>query len=418
MKKRETGIDRFMAARLIVILFVFIIAAGCGKSESVGTSVDSATAAKLQQLLNDRTSNANYYNIPGIVLAVNKRGSAQWIGASGVSNLTTKTALTGNESFRVGSISKTFTAIVVLQLAQEGKIGLDDSVSKWLPDLVSSLSKYDLNKITLRMLLNHTSGIHPYTDVTDAIFLGTYENPLTVWSRSDVLSVVNSHSPDFTPGTSWHYSNTNYYILGILIEKITGDTYENQVKTRIIDALGLKDTYVPAPGNPYLTGSFARGYFGIDSLVDYTYTDPSYPWSAGSVVSTPADLATWVMAIYDGTLLNSTYKQQQTTYTTTTYTGMLYGLGIVQDNNYNLFGHRGQTFGYDCTMYYVEGKDTSVAACVNRSLFEVNSDSDLVVLYDALAILYPDLYQPYNTTSAYAGAAKKQAGHGSPLNEY
>ncbi len=392
MRKRDTGINLYVSAKLIFVLFILIIVSGCGNSQ-INNSVDAATAAKLQQLLNDRTSNPNFYNIPGVVLVVNKRGSKPWVGASGVSDLTTNAALTGNDAFRVGSISKTFTSIVVLQLAQEGKIGLDDAVSKWLPDVAAALTNYDLNKITLRMLLNHTSGVHPYTDVTDPIFLGTYENPMTVWTRSQVLGVVNTHVPDFPPGTSWHYSNTNYYILGILIERVTGDTYEHQVQTRIIDALGLQNTYVPAPGNPYLTGNYAHGYFGVDSLTDYTDTDPSYPWSAGSVVSTPTDLAIWVMAIYDGTLLNSYYQQQQRTYVTTTYPGMLYGLGIVQDNNYNLFGHRGQTFGYDCTMYYVEAKDTSLAACVNRSLFEVGtsgSDSDLVVLYDALAVLYPD----------------------------
>jgi len=385
--------------------------------------VDETTAAKLGQLLNDRTSNPDFYNIPGIVLAVKKRGAETWVGASGVSDLSSNAAMTANDKFRVGSISKTFTSTVVLQLAQEGKIGLDDAVSEWLPDVAAVLTKYDLDQITIRMLLNHTSGIHSYTDVADPVFQGTYQNPMTVWSRSDILSVVNTHEPDFAPGAGWRYSNANYYILGILIEKVTGDSYENQVKTRVIDALRLRDTYVPAPGDPYVTANYARGYFGPSSLTDYTNTDPSYPWSAGSVISTPAALAEWVMAIYDGTLLDSYYRQQQKTYVATGHGGMLYGLGIVQDNDYNLFGHRGQTFGYDCTMYYVEARDTSVAACLNRSLFEVGesgSDSDLVVLYDALAILYPDLYQPGNISAMRAATARhiQKKRHGGPLNEY
>lgn len=166
MRKRDTGINLYVSAKLIFVLFILIIVSGCGNSQ-INNSVDAATAAKLQQLLNDRTSNPNFYNIPGVVLVVNKRGSKPWVGASGVSDLTTNAALTGNDAFRVGSISKTFTSIVVLQLAQEGKIGLDDAVSKWLPDVAAALTNYDLNKITLRMLLNHTSGVHPYTDVTD-----------------------------------------------------------------------------------------------------------------------------------------------------------------------------------------------------------------------------------------------------------
>ena len=186
--------------------------------------------------------------VPGVAgQAKDKYGT--WKGTSGVGNLRTNKPRSAHDRYRVGSITKTFVSTVLLQLEAEGRLSLDDKVEKWLPGVVRG-NGHDGSRITLRQLLNHTSGIFNYTDDEDfgrTYFLkdGFFEHRFDRLSPAQLVKVATAHKPDFEPGTSWNYSNTNYVLAGMVIEKATGHTYGDEVGQRIIEPLGLRATHGP-----------------------------------------------------------------------------------------------------------------------------------------------------------------------------
>ncbi|MBF0318974.1 MAG: serine hydrolase [Nitrospirae bacterium] len=377
----------------------------CPAPSAVADTLTSSQAAQIQAMITGRTDNASYDNVPGMVMGIKRGNNTAWYGKAGYSDLTNKTPIQYTDKFRVGSVSKTFTATVVLQLAQEGKLLLSDTLAKWLPNLATVLTNYDLNAITITNLLTHTTGIHTYTDFSDPIFQGTVANPYRVWQSSEVMSVINSHSPDFTPGTNWVYSNSNYYLLGLIIQAVTGNPYEQEVKTRILDVLGMTSSEVVSPGNPYISGSYAHGYstynnISSSKLEDVSIGDPSYPFSAGSVISTIPDLLKWINALYYGTLLNSTYHQLQMTFINLDDFGQgsyKYGMGFMVEEDYFIGGHRGQIFGYDCSIQHYIPYDYDMAVCVNRSLFDDGvqyNSTNALILFDTLSVLTPSTAKP------------------------
>ena len=157
-------------------------------------------------------------------------------GAAGYANLRTKERMRVDHAFRVGSITKTFVATVVLQLAAEGTLGLDDALERWLPGLVANGQA-----ITLRQLLNHTSGIYNYTD-DQALNRTLIRNPRRVLTPVELVAVATKHGPNFDPGKRWSYSNTGYILLGLVIEKATATSLEQELRERIFEPLALTRT--------------------------------------------------------------------------------------------------------------------------------------------------------------------------------
>ncbi|MBF0466513.1 MAG: beta-lactamase family protein [Nitrospirae bacterium] len=428
----SSRISEALALSLALVLMLSLLSCGSGSSgnnsssnttTTAGSSLTSSQASRIQAMVTNRTNNPNYENVPGMVMGIKKDNNTAWYGTAGYSDNSTLTPIRYTDKFRIGSISKTFTATVVLQLAQEGKLSLSDNVTKWLPTVASALTNYNLGSITIKNLLNHTSGIHTYTDFTDSIFIAAYSDPYRIFTSSEVMSVINSHSPDFTVGTNWEYSNSNYYLLGLIIEAASGDTYENQVQKRILTPLGMTSTEVPFAGNPYISGSYAHGYMYnslTGKMIERTVSDPSYPFASGSIVSNIPDLLTWMQALYSGTLLNSTYHALETTYVNLNDYGMgnyYYGLGIMVEGDYSIIGHRGQIFAYDCSIQHYITRDYDLAVCVNRSLFDedvVNySNTNALILYDTLTVLASD-----NTTKPETKTPVKRSNVRTPLTEY
>jgi D-alanyl-D-alanine carboxypeptidase len=217
------------------------------------------------------------------VLAEVRSAGRVWRGASGVAELGTSGPPPVAARFRAGSITKSFVATVVLQFAGEGRIALDDPVGKWLPGIVP-----DGDRITLRHLLQHTSGIPDYGE-SDR-FRGLYGNAEAVadmrhrsWSVPELLAFVAGQPSLFEPGSSWAYASTNYLLLGLVVERVTGNPYATEVERRILRPLGLRDTGLPGT-DPRIAGPHLHGYLreGNREPVDVTEFDHSFAGPRGS----------------------------------------------------------------------------------------------------------------------------------------
>ncbi|MGK8608124.1 serine hydrolase domain-containing protein [Bacillus thuringiensis] len=284
---------------------------------------------------------------PGI-LAKTSEGGKTWSYAAGVANLSTKKAMKTDFRFRIGSVTKTFTATVVLQLAGENRLNLDDSIEKWLPGVIQG-NGYDDKQITIRQLLNHTSGIANYTRSKDFNMMDTKKS----YTAEGLVKMGISMPPDFAPGKSWSYSNTGYVLLGILIEKVTGNNYAEEIENRIIEPLELANTFLPGNSSVIPGTKHARGYIQLDGASepkDVTYYNPSMGSSAGDMISTADDLNKFFSYLLGGKLLK---EQQLKQMLTTVPTGVDElgdsGLGIFKmklSNGESIWGHGGTIPGF------------------------------------------------------------------------
>ncbi|PEK01351.1 serine hydrolase domain-containing protein [Bacillus wiedmannii] len=262
---------------------------------------------------------ANAKNIPGVIVTV-KNGEASWAYASGEGNIERNHKVDADSAFRIGSTTKTFVATVVLQLAGEKKLSLDDTVEKWLPGLIKGKG-YDGSKITIRQLLNHTSGIADY--LTPDLKEKLIENPSENYTAEQLIS----RALQLEPVKGWSYSNTNMVIIGLLIQKVTGESYAEQIQKRIIDPLSLKETVLPESSMD-IPKKNARGYLNTgDKLVDITLFNPSFANASGEMISTGEDMTTFFRALLGGKLLTPEMQKEMVTHTVDTPLGK-YGLGI------------------------------------------------------------------------------------------
>jgi D-alanyl-D-alanine carboxypeptidase len=345
--------------RVVAIVLVSLLAV------AAPASADVAASPSLRQL----AKGLNTAGSPGAIVLVRDANGTK-TGVAGYANLRTKERLRADHAFRVGSITKTFVATVALQLAAEGALGLDDTVEKWLPGLVPNGQA-----ITLRHLLNHTSGIYNYTE-DEGLFRSLVRNPLRVLAPADLIAVATRHAPLFDPGTSWSYSNTGYIVLGLVIEKATAVPLERQLRQRIFEPLGLTHTSFPAVAS--LPRPFARGYLppgnGVLSTpggkpVDVTAWSPSWAWAAGALVSTAGDLARFYQALLGGELLQPEQLREMRAAVQTPGGSSRYGLGLAEDRLQcgPALGHTGGVPGYTSFAYSSEDGSRQAVVLINTS---------------------------------------------------
>ncbi|KAA0774949.1 MULTISPECIES: serine hydrolase domain-containing protein [Bacillus] len=285
---------------------------------------------------------------PGILAKAFNNGKTSSYTA-GVADLSTKKSMKSDYRFRIGSVTKTFTATTVLQLVGENRVQLDDPIEKWLPGLIQG-NGYDGNQITIRQLLNHTSGIAEYLKSKDADIM----NSKKTYAAEEIVKIGLALPPDFSPGKGWSYSNTGYVILGMIIEKITGNSYAEEIEKRIIEPLELSNTFLPG-NSPVIPGkNHARGYMKIDEtseLKDMTYYNPSLANSAGDMISDADDLNKFFSSLLGGKLLKETQLKEMLTTVPTEREdiGHGYGLGIYETklpNGVSVWGHTGGIPGF------------------------------------------------------------------------
>ncbi|GLY53506.1 serine hydrolase domain-containing protein [Lentzea sp. NBRC 102530] len=249
-----------------------------------------------------------------------------------------------NGRFRAGSITKTFTSTVVLQLAGEGEVELDAPVDRYLPGLVD-------RRITVRQLLQMTAGLFNYTNALKFDPQGFEAIRYRSWTPEELVAISTARPLDFEPGTRWNYSNTNYVVLSMLIEKVTGRSYERAVEQRVLKPLRLTETRFPGD-DVEIRGPHARSYGVVDGrTVDTTRWNPSVFKGAGDVITTTRDLDTFYGALLTGELLE---PAEQTELTRTTAVSTDYGLGIFVDKapcGTTIIGHTGGVPGFASYAY-------------------------------------------------------------------
>ena len=275
----------------------------------------------------------------GITFAVVRDGELVWTGSSG-RDRSGRTELAPESSLVIGSVTKTFVASVVLELAGEGRIDLSDRVATLLPEF-EELS----GEVTVAQLLDHTSGL---ADVfNDTTRIGLEEDPARAWTAAEVLGTI--HTPWYAPGKGWAYANTNYYLLGLIVERVTGNTLEVELERRILGPLDLGATVMLEPSDA--AGPLAPAWSSIF-------------WASGAMVSSAADLARWGDALYGGGVLPDAARDAMLD-----FNGHDYGFGVqrLALGSAKGYGHTGLLNTYTSLLFHVPQRDVTIALLVNRS---------------------------------------------------
>jgi D-alanyl-D-alanine carboxypeptidase len=337
----------------------------------IGPSATTKTRAALDaRLLRLREK----YAIPGISVTILFPDGTRWVGLSGYADVAEQRPVTLDTSFAIASISKTFTAALVLALVDEERLGLDDQVGEYLPGL-------DIDpKITVRQLLDHTSGLHDYF-FDRTIDKALLDEPDRRWTAIDALEYVGK--PYFEPGRGWHYSNTNYLVLGLLTERVTGRTIDEQLRDRFFEPLGLDGTFYQPTEDA--RGPLAHGYRfepgGADArAIDLTGSNPIVPFTsvvtaaggAGALAAPSVDVARWARALYGGAVLSEASLQEMIDDMARTEPygpTVEYGLGVqrVEVDGVPMLGHSGRLLGFRSVVRYEPESGLTIAVLTNQS---------------------------------------------------
>ncbi|MFF9778137.1 serine hydrolase domain-containing protein [Streptomyces sp. NPDC013978] len=312
------------------------------------TTIDRPGVSALQQAVQGAADRLVEAGAAGVQFRV-ARGEESFVVTSGIAELGTERPVPADGRFRISCITKPFVAVVVLQLVSEGKIDLDRTVESYLPGLLP----YG-EKITIRNLMQHTSGLYNYMDSFqkpgDRFLRDRYKH----YEPEDLIAIAAAKPLEFEPGTKFEYCNTNYFVVGLLIKKVTGRSYREEITERVLQPLGLKETVLPGD-DPNIPGPHARGYMQIGGEpVDVTLMNPSEAGCAGEIISTTADLDRFFTALFSGKLLNEAEFTEMTTplpreMINNLPMGIGYGLGIMKlenDNDLDLWGHGAGIPGY------------------------------------------------------------------------
>lgn len=342
----------------LVVLLVLLLAAFMAVSlSSCGTpSFNQGTQDKLTAIV-EKTLKAE--GIPGAIVGIWQNGKGQYTKAFGKASVVPDLAMQSTFLWKVASISKTFTANVVLQLAGQGKLSLEDKLSKydWSVGIVNR------DQITVRMLLDHTSGLPDLENDTPAFQKVRYGDPTKVWTHAEILKWARTLKPLAAPGTAYNYTNTGYYLLGLIIESTTGKTATQEIQTLCADKLGLMDTRLadmPAylVSQPHSDGYVARSGLppgielpGTAKVLNATEWNTTAGWTSAGVDSSLSDLKTWIEAVASGKLLTPAMKTEQLKnpiQMTDSVNGPHYGLGVAITKlpAGDMFWHNGATLGY------------------------------------------------------------------------
>jgi D-alanyl-D-alanine carboxypeptidase len=334
-----------------------------------GTGLRPINQTALQALL---AATARELHVPGAVVLL-RTPQGEFTAAYGTTRLGSRVRPRTHTHFRIASITKTMTSAVILQLAQEGKLRLGDPVSKYVPGVPNG------GNITLAELLEMRSGLYDYLSAPR--LTRSFDNhPTKVWTPRELLAIAFAHPLNFAPGTAYEYSNTNYVLLGLVVEKVDCRPLAAAMRERLFRPLGMKNTALPAKTSNSIPKPFSHGYlYGSSSAVttgipdppytlefiaaveagtiqpkDYTGVNHSFATAAGGVISTADDLDTWIRALVGGRVLNAKYQWIWRDSLKPTGTSLEYGYGInrLRWGPNALYLHGGETVGYNSEAAY------------------------------------------------------------------
>ena len=348
----------------------------CGEQalalNTIEDTLEPKVSAELDQMLVGFLQ-VGYRSAPGAAMLI-ITPDGRYFKSTGVADVTTCAPLPADSAYQIGSNTKLMTSVIIFQLQEEGVLATADLLSKWLPELAATLPNGD--QITIDMLLTHTSGLYDYFDVqtnAGAIADGTHDKAMLTraFTPEDLVKrVADSGQMYFAPGAEgqWHYSNTGYILLGLVIEKATGKSYEENLRTRIFEPLGLQQTYL-LTGQPE-PGTLPQAYYQPPFSYTTSEWNASQGWSAGAVVSTPDDFAVFLKTLFTGKL----YQQPATLDLMKAHSaagvdalgpGTIYAHGML--DNQGVLGHGGQTLGFQSDGGYIPDKDVTIVIWSNSA---------------------------------------------------
>ena len=351
-----------------------------------GTAV-SAGAAPLSQA--DRefvdatvTQAMQTGRLPGVTLELSgPKGTYEQ--TYGVANTSSGVPMALPQHVRIASITKSFTATAVLRQVERGKLSLSDTLSEFVTGIPNG------RRITIRQVLAMRSGIYDYT--SDPDFGRDFDaNPLMRFGPRDALRIIRRHKPLFAPGARTQYADSNYFLLGIILEKVTGQPVERLIQRDVIGPAGLRETSFPT--RAAMPRPFAHGYYagddGTGTIRDYTAVNPKVAWTAGGMVSTLDDLKRWGRILARGTLLSKAMQRQRLRLGKIPNPGppVGYGLGILRFGDW--IGHDGAIFGFSTVTMYNRSTGAQIVAAANLSS---NSSTPTLEIFGQIAQqLYPE----------------------------
>jgi D-alanyl-D-alanine carboxypeptidase len=314
------------------------------------------------------------YAMPGISVTVIFPDGTMWTGVSGMADVAGKVPVTHDTAFALASVTKTFTAALILQMVEDGEVELDASVAKYLPGL-----RVD-PKVTIRQLLDHTSGLRDYFfhPAIDRILV---DHPDRIWTEAESFKYVGK--PYFKPGRGWRYSNTNYLVLGMVAERVAGASLADLYRERFFDPLGLDGAYYQPTETA--RGPVAHGYRFKTSAkdarpIDLTAEGPVVPFAsvvtaargAGALAATSSDVARWARALYAGGVLESSTVQEMlddVSQTERYRPTVPYGLGVqlTEIGGEPALGHSGRLLGFRSAARFMPESGMTIAVLTNQS---------------------------------------------------
>jgi len=342
--------------------------------------------------------------VPGAVVSLTTPDGL-WVWGDGVTTWDGDEAISADDHFRIGSVTKTFTATAILQLVQEGQLSLDDPVSTYRPDVPNGAN------ISIRDLLSMRSGLYNYTE---DLYLSDQmdKNPARAWAPEELLSISYAKPPTSAPNTEFEYSNTNYILLGLIAEKLDDKPLPDIFEDRFFDPLGMSGTTLPGTNDSDVTSPHPQGYmFGTnvstingarlpdDQLAaakagtllpnNYTNTNPSWAWAAGSGISTIADLSRWVEAMSNGEILDADLQKDRLENllpTSDAPDAALYGLGIAKLGP--LYGHTGELPGFNTFAASDPVNDVTLVVWTNLAPTPMGTDPAVEIARALLGLIY------------------------------
>jgi D-alanyl-D-alanine carboxypeptidase len=372
-----------------LLVGVALLIAACSRPGSTGGSsaLKPIDQSALQTLVD---TTAKELLIPGAVVLL-RTPQGEFAVTYGTTLLGADSPPSSDTHFRIASNTKTMTAAVIVLLAQEAKLSLEDPVSKYVPDVPNG------DNITIAQLLEMRSGLYNYSsDPTISAAIDT--DPNKVWAPAELLAIAFAHPPNFPPGAAYEYNNTNYALLGLVAEKVDGKPLAQAMQHRLFGPLGLRHTLLPASTVSTLPDPFSHGYlYGSSSVAlvgeppysaevqaaaragtllpkDYTDVNHSFAAAAGGVISTANDLATWIKALVAGRVLDPAYQRRWLDSLKpedpSKPEGQKYGYGIVQLSwgPNTIYFHGGETPGYNSKISCDPANDITLIVWTNLTV--------------------------------------------------
>lgn len=371
----------FFLNSVVLLMFLLMACDDNGKNVSFGTEIEH----KIESVV---TKNLVFYGgkdpVPGAVVGIWMPGKGTYIKGFGYSDLSIKKPMDIHDKFRIGSNTKTFVMTVLLQLVDEGRLTLDDKLSKF--DL--GVTVPNAQNMTVRQLCNMTSGLFEAYDSPQ--FNEMELTPYTKITPQLMIEMAVLNPPNFAPGEKWGYSNTNYLLLGLIVEAVTGNRIENEIRDRLLTPNGLKNTSFPI-SDPGMPSPYSHGYT-LDQEGDWVdetvLLNPSLTWAAGVMISDMNDIKKWVKEYVTGGTNGASTQTQRLTCVDTGSPNLKFGLGIGCTGGW--FGYTGGIPGYNTAAYYLPSEDATVIVFINSQREKPKPGVANAIFHDITEILFPE----------------------------